>query len=96
VQDSRIHRVADVGSDHYLTTTVLNIKLTSQDKMATNEVLDIGKLRQSEIQQHFSLELTSRFSLLEVKESEADTSVEEEWTTIRNAVQHTVQKVIGF
>jgi len=97
VQDYRIHRGADFGSDHYLTTTtVLNITLTSRDKMATNEVLDIGKLWQSEIQQHFNLELASHFSLLEVKESETDTSVEEEWTTIRNAVQDTAQKVIGF
>ena len=48
------------------------------------------------MQQQFSLELNNRFSLLEHEHIGEETSVEEEWTTVKETVQTTAQKVIGY
>ena len=96
VQDSRVHRGGDVGSDHYLVITVMKVKLKSLAKKQGNKVLDTGQLRKTDKQQQFSLELNNRFSLLEHEHIGEETSVEEEWAVVKETVQTTAQKVIGY
>jgi hypothetical protein len=85
-----------VGSDHYLVITVMKVKLKSLAKKQGNKVLDTGQLRRTDKQQQFSLELNNCFSLLEHEHIGEETSVEEEWAVVKETVQTTAQKVIGY
>ena len=77
MQDSRVHRGADVGSDHYLVITVMKLRQKSLTKKQGNNVLDTGQLKRTDMQQQFSLAPNNRFSLLEQEHIEEGTSVEE-------------------
>ena len=96
LQDSRVHRGADVGSDHYLFITTMKVRLKSLAKKQGKKILDTRQLRRIDMQQQFSLELSNRFSLLEQEHIGEETSVEEEWVTIKETVLTMAQTVIGY
>jgi len=68
LHDVRVHRGADVGSDHYLVTAKIQIKLKSLGKKRAQQALDLDALKDKDVKTKFCLELNNRFSLLEEKE----------------------------
>lgn len=94
----RVHRGADVATDHYLVVAVVKIKLKNQARKKTQKVLDVQKLKVVETRQQFQLELKNRFSILAEYEEDADEEwgVEEQWRMLKDTVTNTAQKVIGF
>ena len=64
VQDTRVHRGADVGSDHNLVITKAKLKLNSRAKKQERSVTyEESKLRVPEIRQQFKLEPRNKFSI---------------------------------
>jgi hypothetical protein len=96
LQDVRVHRGADVATDHYLVVAVVKVKLKNQTRKKIQKVLDVQRLKTAEIQQQFQLELSNRFSTLEVQESDNEHGVEEKWRTIKETIVNTAQEVVGF
>ena len=68
MQDVRVHRGADVATDHHLTVAEVMMKLKKQTMKETRKVLDVQKLKAAEMQQQFQLELKNRFRALEDQE----------------------------
>lgn len=100
VQDTRVHRVVDVGSDHNLVVTKAKLKLNSTDKKQERTVrYEESKLRVPEIRQQLKLELRNRFSILQMSDrndtvtddhknsdkSDPTTNVEQRWQKIKTA-----------
>ena len=56
IQDVRANRGADVGSDHYLVTAIMRMKLKSLGKKKINHKLDVEKLKTKDVQAKLSLE----------------------------------------
>jgi len=65
LHEVRVNRGADVGSDHYLVTARIQIKLKSLGKKRTQQALDLDALKVKDVKTMFCLELNNRFSLLE-------------------------------
>ncbi|XP_022792493.1 craniofacial development protein 2-like [Stylophora pistillata] len=66
VQDTRVLRGADVGSDHQLVRTKVKLKLKKITKpTSTRTKYDTGKLQNESIRKAFSIELRNQFSVLE-------------------------------
>ena len=84
-----------MGSDHYLITAIIQVKLKSLGKKRTNQALDLDMLKIEDVQRKFRLELKSRFSLLEEGTSTTEMEVDEEWKSIKDTVRNTAKQVIG-
>jgi exonuclease III len=95
LQDVRVNRGADVGSDHYLVTARIQMKLKSLGKKKAHQALDLDVLKAKDVQTKFCLELNNRFSLLEEKEDIIELGIEEYWKKIKDTVTDTAKKVIG-
>jgi len=95
LHDVRVNRGADVGSDHYLVTARIQIKLKSLRKKRAQQALDLDALKDKDVKTKFCLELNNRFSLLEEKENRTDLEVEECWKNIKDVVKEMARKVIG-
>ena len=68
MQDVKVHRGADVASDHPLVVTKIKLKLRKAIKPSSNErnrLFDVGKLNNARVKKEFVLELTNRFHVLE-------------------------------
>ena len=74
----------------------MKVRLKSLAKKQGKKILDTRQLRRIDMQQQFSLELSNRFSLLEQEHIGEETSVEEEWVTIKETVLTMAQTVIGY
>lgn len=100
VQDTRVYRGVDVGSDHNLVVTKAKLKLNSTDKKQERTVrYEESKLRVPEIRQQLKLELRNRFSILQMPDrndtvtddhknsdkSDPTTNVEQRWQKIKTA-----------
>ena len=66
--DVKVHRGADVGSDHHLLIAKIRLKLRATPTVKQRRrVFNINKLRAPEVKQKFTIELRNRFSALETK-----------------------------
>ena len=74
---------ADVGSDHYLFTAIIKLKLMKVTPRSTSKTFDIGKLRTSKAKEDFKLELRNRFQTLQYHDSENDTQIDKLWERVR-------------
>ena len=95
LQDVRVNRGADVGSDHYLVTARIQIKLKSLKRGKTQRALDLDALKSKDVETDFYIELSKKFSLLEEKEETAVPEIEEYWKSIKDTVNDAAKKVIG-
>ena len=93
VNDVRVMRGADVGSDHNLLITKLKLKLHKvQGKAIKSKRYESCKLKIPEIKERFSLELKNRFSALtDIEEQDIDSH----WTEFKNIYNETAQNIIG-
>ena len=66
MQDVRVKRQADVGSDHNLLIAKLSLKLRkARIAYSRNQRFDTNKLKDPKVKQGFSIALRNRFSLLQ-------------------------------
>uniref|UniRef100_A0A914URD9 Reverse transcriptase domain-containing protein n=1 Tax=Plectus sambesii TaxID=2011161 RepID=A0A914URD9_9BILA len=91
MQDVRVFRAADVGSDHYLVRMNLRLKLRRHgSKPKIVQPFAIDKLKDRDIAATFALQLRNRFEAL------ADTAeVESQWQGFKETMTACAQEVIG-
>lgn len=93
--DVRNKRGADVGSDHHLVVATLRLKIASIRHIHQKRRIkyNFDKLKDKEMQQHFSLELSNRFQQL--REEEEGQDIEHNWKSIESTYINTCEKVLG-
>jgi len=91
LQDVRVFRGADYGSDHFLLTGKMKLKFKRLTKSCKQKSLDLGKLKIPEVKQQYALEINNRFSLLEETED-----IERRWDTFKTAVDSAVKATIVY
>ncbi|VDP56309.1 unnamed protein product [Schistosoma curassoni] len=98
MEDVRTKRVADVASDHHLVVANLKLKLkknwttgqTALQRLNTNFLRDTDKLNE------FKITLNNRFHAFQDLLSEEETSMEDNWKGIKEALTSTCQEVLGL
>ena len=83
LQDVRVMRGADVGSDHHLLVAKVRLKITKVRKGEGDRVrFEVSKLRHTEIRNTFKLVMQSKFEALQHLMEEEELSVDDEWRHI--------------
>ncbi|KAG7507515.1 hypothetical protein JOB18_036752 [Solea senegalensis] len=99
LQDCRIKRSADVGSDHYLLLATCRVRLTACRKMEQKTPeYDVERLKDPDTKQEFLLTLANRFDALRYNldgEEEVDEEIKAEWSIIKEAYTSTCEEVLG-
>ena len=91
INDVKVIRGVDVGSDHNLLVIKLKLKLHKvQRKSITSKRYETCKLKIPKIRERFSIELRSRFSDLALEQD-----VENHRVEFKNIYFETEQKIIG-
>ncbi|VDP52872.1 unnamed protein product [Schistosoma margrebowiei] len=98
MEDVRTRRGADVASDHHLVVTNLKLKLkknwtsgqTALQRFNTAFLRDTDKLNE------FKIALNNRFQALQDLLKEEETSMEDNWKSIKEALTSTCQEVLGL
>ena len=94
LQDVRVRRGADVGSDHHLVTANIKLKLQKVSVSYRVRRYNTGKLKDRRTANEFNIELKNRFQLLENRND--DNSVEEQWNQVEELYSKASEKVLGF
>lgn len=103
VQDTRVHRGADAGSDHNLVITKAKPRLNSTGKKQERTTrFEESRLRVPEIRQQFQLELRNRFSILQTSDQNdmgaddhQNSEQPDQSNKIKTAYTETALKVLG-
>ncbi|XP_073670704.1 uncharacterized protein [Paramisgurnus dabryanus] len=101
LQDCRIKRSADVGSDHHLLLATCRIRLAAcRKKIWKTTKFNVEKLKNPETKQEFLLTLANRYDALrynsdEEEEKGDDEGIETEWSIIKKAYTSTCEDVLG-
>ena len=91
IMDTRVMRVADVYSDHYLLRTRIRLKLVRVERGKMARVrFDIRKLQNEEIRKRYNIEVNNRYEVLGDIEDP-----EEEHDKLLEAYRGAAEKVIG-
>ncbi|XP_051807750.1 craniofacial development protein 2-like [Acanthochromis polyacanthus] len=94
LQDVRVKRGADIGSDHHLVIAKLRVRLAVRKRQKNPRVkFDIRKLKRPETKQDFQIALHNRFEALQSED--AETTVQRSWTSLRDATVGTCEEVLG-
>ena len=65
LQDVRVRRSADIGSDHHLVVTKIKMRLSTRKNLPKpRKKFNVGKLKQKDTKQMFQLSLHNRFEML--------------------------------
>ena len=91
VQDIRIFRGADCGSDHNLVVGKIRPKFKRLRKVEKQKMFDINKLKDAEMRQQYSIEVSNRFASLPDTEN-----IEERWESFKSAVHDAAKATIGY
>ena len=96
LQDVRVKRGADAGSDHHLLLAKVRLRIAKVKKGETYRVrFEVSKLRDPEIRDMFKLTLHNRFEALQQVIEEAELPVDKEWRQIEQGYVETCEKVLG-
>ncbi|XP_078663299.1 uncharacterized protein LOC144906655 [Branchiostoma floridae x Branchiostoma belcheri] len=100
LQDCRVKRSADVGSDHHLLLAICKIRLAACKKKEQKITkYNVESLKLPETKQVFKLTLANRFDILrynsDEEEEEGDEGIEAEWAIIKEAYTSTCEEVLG-
>ncbi|XP_078603943.1 uncharacterized protein LOC144877771 [Branchiostoma floridae x Branchiostoma japonicum] len=101
LQDCRIKRSADVGSDHHLLLATCRIRLAAcRKKIQKSTKYNVERLKNPETKQEFILTLANRFDALrynsdEEDDNEGEDEIETEWSIIKEAYTSTCEEVLG-
>ena len=99
LQDVRVRRGADVGSDHNLVTAMIQLKLLRSGKTTCHQGrFDVSKLKNEETRKQFCIELLrNRFeALAEESGTVNEGSPQSEWDRIVKTYHAVATSTIGF
>ncbi|KAK3759649.1 hypothetical protein RRG08_062181 [Elysia crispata] len=95
LQDVRVKRGADVGSDHHLLVARLKLKLKKNyvGEIGNRKRYNLRLLKENTHREEFKLTLSNKFQVLqELLEEE---SIDHKWHGLREALTSTCQEVLG-
>ena len=96
LQDVRVLRGADVGSDHHLLMARVRLRIAKVRKGESGRVrFEVSKLKDLEVRNAFKLALHNRFEGLQQLMGEEELSVEDEWKQIEQGYVETCEQVLG-
>ena len=96
LQDVRVLRGADVGSDHHLLMAKVRLRIAKVKKGESGRVrFEVSKLKDLEVRNAFKLALHNRFEGLQQLMGEEELSVEDEWRQIEQGYVGTCEQVLG-
>ena len=101
IQDTRVMRSADIGSDHHLLVSTVRIKLAVLKKPKNQRTkFDVSKLKNRDVQEQFKLTLANKYDVLyngsDVEEEEENQeSVDREWENIKNMYISSCEEILG-
>lgn len=95
MQDVKVHRGADVGSDHQLVISKIKLKLRTLAKKSdhSSNQFDTFKLKNETYRRKFVLELRNRFQILE---DQTEENVENTWNNIKDNFCSTASRTLGY
>ena len=93
LQDVRVRRGADIGSEHHLVVTKIKMRLSTRKNLPKpRKKFNVGKLKQKDTKQIFQLSPHNRFEMLQSNEAE---TVEQKWPTFKEAAAGACEDVSG-
>ena len=99
LQDVRVRRGADVGSDHHLVTATLKVKLRKNGpEKPRQQQFDVEKLRDPKAKNAFILKLKNKFQALADAENYTQTEsagIDTWWKQVRSAYTQTSEACLG-
>ncbi|VDO70790.1 unnamed protein product [Schistosoma margrebowiei] len=98
MEDVRTRRGADVASDHHLVVANLKLKLKKNwtSGQTTLKKFNTAVLRDTDKLKEFKIALNNRFQALQDLLKEEETSMEDNWKGIKEALTSTCQEVLGL
>lgn len=96
LQDVRVKRGADVGSDHHLVTANIKLKLMKVAPKSIIRRIDTGKIKVNKVRQDFRLEFKNIFQVLQYYGDENWEVVDEQWSKICKLFSEASRKTSGF
>ena len=93
LKDVRVYRGADVGSDHNLVISTIQLSLRALKKQKKQPRYDSAKLFERNILESFDATIGGRFQALAEMDEEAD--INEEWDNFSNAVNAAAKEHLG-
>jgi hypothetical protein len=99
LQDVKVKRGADVGSDHHLVVATIKLKLRKTGtKTKHSQRFNIDKLKTLKVRKAFSLELKNKFQALqEIQEDEENTgNVDAAWKRIEKIYTESSEACLGY
>ncbi|VDP49468.1 unnamed protein product [Schistosoma margrebowiei] len=98
MEDVRTRRGADIASDHHL--VVANLKLKLKKNWATGQTalqgFNTAFLRDTDRLNEFKIALNNGFQVLQDLLKEQETTMEDNWKGIKEALTLTCQEVLGL
>ncbi|VDP46880.1 unnamed protein product [Schistosoma margrebowiei] len=98
MEDVRTRRGADIASDHHL--VVANLKLKLKKNWTTGQTalqrFNTALLRDTDRLNEFKIALNNRFQALQDLLKEEETTMEDNWNGIKEALTSTCQEVLGL
>ena len=82
---------ADIDSDHNLLIADMRLKLKRPKKSANIPKYDIESLKNQDISQKYSIEVSNRFQLL----SDTERTPNELWNVVKDTIHETASKILG-
>ena len=99
MQEVRVGRVTDVGSDHELVTAMVKPKLQrSRNSTSFHRHFDISKFRNVATRNRFCIEIRNRFEVLEEESigTADESSVHSDWDSIVKTYHTVATCTLGF
>ena len=98
MEDTRVFRSADVGSDHHLVCTAVKIRLRKQDKEKECERVryDLDNLKDTETARKFNIAVRNMFQVLENEALEVEQEeVEKKFRVMQTVYTESAEEVLG-
>ena len=99
LQDTRVIRSADAGSDHHLVVAVIKTKLLALKKPRSSRKKHCTyRFKDQTVRKEFVITLTNRYDALynePVDEEEMELDIEQEWSKIKEMYSSTCEEVLG-
>ena len=93
MRDVRVLRAADAGSDHHPVLCKMPVKLRRTQKEKGVKLFDSERLRNQDIKEKFTLELSNRFQILGDLSTE---DIEDVCSNVHEVFLDTSKKVLGY